>query len=959
MNLFKKITSVTTASLLVLSLASAVPARRVSAASDVTINLDEEHQTITGFGGMNHPEWTGKDLTDAQRKTAFGNGENELGLTVLRIFVNPDKTQWNKALPTAQYASEHGVTVFASPWEPPAELAEQLNTKTGKLHLPKSNYAAYAQHLNDFGTYMKNNGVDLYSISVQNEPDFAEDWTYWSTDETTDFLANYADKITSTRVMSPESFQYAPENASWVPDGGKKFYTKILNNEKAFANCDLFGTHFYGTARDWMDFPALENCGKPIWMTEVYVPNSEADSNMRWPESLQVAENIHNGLTIGNMSAYVWWYIRRNYGPMNEDGSISKRGYCMAQYSKFVRPGYIRVGATEQPNENVYVSAYKNSNDKVTIVAVNKGTTEYTQNFKINDVSISNVDRYRTSQSENLSPTLNMDFSENSFYAQLPAESVSTFVVTVSDGKPVEPDENGYYFHDTFEYSVCDWSARGESKVGMSGRFPYKDTNALIISERTAVWNGAQKELSSKIFKPGSKYSFSTVVTFLEPESLSNEKFNLTFQYKDSNGDTKYLNIDNKTAIRGNYVQLSNTGFTIPEDAASDMMLVVESTEENVNFYIDEAIAAAEGTKIDGPSEIKYVLGDIDSNGIINVYDVVLSKRGFINGFKNNAAMLAADVNQNGKVDADDISQLQSYIINRITEFTKSEPIPDEPVNDPTKYMETFKSSVTEYAAAGITEEKAGIEYGNLTKYKYYSTTRERDVNVNVLLPPGYNENEKYPVLYALHGYWENEDSLAAMSSAKTMLGNLIAEGKAEKMIIVFPYIYTSKTQTECSGLDLQNSLNYDNFINDLTTDLMPYIESTFSVKTGRDNTAITGFSMGGRESLFIGLTRNDLFSYVGAACPAPGLTPGTDLSMHPGQLQENDLKPQKGEPYMIFITGGTNDTVVFDQPASYEKILTKNGVNHIYHSVTNGAHSASSVQPHFYNYLRAIFKAN
>ena len=65
------------------------------------------------------------------------------------------------------------------------------------------------------------------------------------------------------------------------------------------------------------------------------------------------------------------------------------------------------------------------------------------------------------------------------------------------------------------------------------------------------------------------------------------------------------------------------------------------------------------------------------------------------------------------------------------------------------------------------------------------------------------------------------------------------------------------------------------------------------------------------RESLFIGLTRSDLFGYVGAACPAPGLTPGTDLSMHPGQLQENQLKPAYQMPNLIMITGGGKDGTV------------------------------------------------
>ena len=458
-----------------------VPLAEVSAASVCEIDLDTEYQTIDGFGGMNHPEWTGKDLTEAQRQKVFGNGNDELGFSILRIFVNPDSSQWNKAVPTAKYASEHGVTVFASPWEPPANLAESGGS-SGKLHLPESNYAAYAEHLNNFGSYMKSQGVDLYAVSVQNEPDYASEWTAWSTDETTKFLADYADRITSTKVMSPESFQYAPENASWVADGGKKYYTKIMNNAKAFANCDLFGTHFYGTQRAWMDFPALESCGKPIWMTEVYT-DSKNNADL-WPMALDVSENIHNGLVVGNMSAYVWWYIRRSYDPLKEDGTISKRGYCMAQYSKFVRPGDIRVGATEQPADNVYISAYKNDENQVAIVAINKSDTEYNQVFDVGQ-NITDVDRYRTSVSENLSATLDMHYSGSGFNAQLPAQSVSTFVVTLDGSSDiVEPDENGYYFHDTFEGDIADWTGHGASDVTLSGRTPYQGTEALLVQNR-------------------------------------------------------------------------------------------------------------------------------------------------------------------------------------------------------------------------------------------------------------------------------------------------------------------------------------------------------------------------------------------------------------------------------------------------------------------------------------------
>ncbi len=672
-----------TASMMLFSTALSFPAEEVAAADTCVIDTSTEYQFIRGFGGINHPEWTGQDLTPEQRQTAFGNGDGELGFTVLRVFVNPNKNQWNLAVPTAKTASDMGVTVFASPWEPPSNLAESGGSN-GKLHLPESNYGAYAQHLNDFGTYMKDNGVDLYSISVQNEPDFASEWTYWSSDETTNFLANYGDKITSTRVMSPESFQYTPENASWIlggQDGGKKYYNKILNNAKAMANCDLFGTHFYGTTRDWMDFPALENSGKEIWMTEVYVPNSDANSNERWPEAIQVAENIHNGLVVGNMSAYVWWYIRRNYGPMNEDGTISKRGYMMAQYSKYVRPGDIRIGATEQPADGVYVSAYKGNDNQVTIVAINKSSTGYSQNFSFSSGTITDVDRYRSSANENLAVTNNLENDGKAFWAQLPAESVSTFVVTMSDGSfdtpdmpdtpsetPLEPDENGYYFHDTFEDGTDNWVAHGETEPTISGRTPYKGTEALLAQGRGKTWHGLEKSLNSQAFKPGSEYSFSVCATYLDGTN-NTEDFKLTLQYTDSAGETKFSTIATATAVKGSYVQLANPNYKIPE-GASNLIIYVETADTTNNFYIDEAIGAVAGTVIEGPAEITFLLGDVNNDSLITSLDVAAARKGITGSFANSVAALAADVDEDGTADGSDLVQLQDYVMGRVEGFT-------------------------------------------------------------------------------------------------------------------------------------------------------------------------------------------------------------------------------------------------------------------------------------------------
>ncbi len=930
--------SVLLGSTMLLSSIPTIPAVEVNAASICEIDIDTEYQTIDGFGGMNHPEWTGKDLTDAQRQKVFGNGNDELGFSIVRIFVNPDSNQWSKAVPTAKYATEHGVTVFASPWEPPANLAESGGSN-GKLHLPKSNYAAYAEHLNNFGSYMKNQGVDLYAVSVQNEPDYASEWTVWSTDETTDFLANYADKITSTRVMSPESFQYAPENASWVPDGGKKYYTKILNNSKAFANCDLFGTHFYGTQRAWMDFPALESCGKPIWMTEVYT-DSKNDADV-WPMALDVSENIHNGLVVGNMSAYVWWYIRRSYGPLKEDGTISKRGYCMAQYSKFVRPGDVRISATEQPTSDVYISAYKNDDGQVTIVALNKSDSEYNQVFDVGQ-NITDVDRYRTSANENLAATLNMNYSGGSFNAQLPAKSVSTFVVTLDGGAViVEPDENGYYFHDTYEGDTFNWNGHGASDVALSGHTPYQGGEALLVQNREKSWNGAEKALSTKAFKAGEEYSFSVCAAYLDGEDTQTMK--LSLQYTDASGETKYANIASAKAVKGQYVQLANQNFKLPENG-KDFIIYVETESSTDNFYIDEAIGAVAGTVIEGPAEPVSIKGDVNADGKFDITDVVLLQRWILAVPDTKLAdWKAGDLCEDDRLDVFDLCLMKRLLIEKETHIT------------PDAYMAQVASNIVEFEANGATDEKSGTEYGTYEKVTFTSAVcGGRSKSFNVLLPANYDKNKKYPVLYTLHGYWGDEDALLDKGDAslklRQIIGNAIAAGESEKMIVVFPDIYASDTQDKCDGLNDKNNKAYDNFINELTKEIMPYMEQHYSIKTGRDNTAITGFSMGGRESLYIGFSRPDLFGYVGAMCPAPGLT--TDL------IKENDLKFGSTSPYLLMVSAGSNDQIVWSTPSGYHDTMNKNSVTHVWHYVTDGDHGGKTIRPHMYNFIRYIFKA-
>lgn len=250
------------------------------------------------------------------------------------------------------------------------------------------------------------------------------------------------------------------------------------------------------------------------------------------------------------------------------------------------------------------------------------------------------------------------------------------------------------------------------------------------------------------------------------------------------------------------------------------------------------------------------------------------------------------------------------------------------------------------------------VDYGKWVTKSYDSQTAARKTNVNVLLPAYYDKDRTYPVLYLLHGYYDDENWMKDRTALKKILGNMMAKGLTKEMIVVCPYIFCSKESEICTEMNLKNSLAYDNFIYDLEKDVMPFIETSFSVAKGKENTAIAGFSMGGREALYIGIRHPEQFGYVGAVCPAPGLTPGTDKEQHPGQLAPEELRYEENNaPYLMYLAGAKGDTAVGDTPAQIHDLLEQNSVNHIWQLFDDTGHDESSVEIYLYNYLQMLFK--
>ena len=112
-------------------------ARPAAAQTTVVVEPSIVQQTILGFGGMNHPAWIG-DLTATQRETAFGNGADQLGFTVLRISVPEDRANWSREVATAKRAGELGAKVFATPWNPRGIQRKKSSRSIWKRFLPTS-----------------------------------------------------------------------------------------------------------------------------------------------------------------------------------------------------------------------------------------------------------------------------------------------------------------------------------------------------------------------------------------------------------------------------------------------------------------------------------------------------------------------------------------------------------------------------------------------------------------------------------------------------------------------------------------------------------------------------------------------------------------------------------------------------------------------------------------------------
>jgi len=248
---------------------------------------------------------------------------------------------------------------------------------------------------------------------------------------------------------------------------------------------------------------------------------------------------------------------------------------------------------------------------------------------------------------------------------------------------------------------------------------------------------------------------------------------------------------------------------------------------------------------------------------------------------------------------------------------------------------------------AGFNARRENIPHGELKMIEYDSKTVGTRRKMLVYTPPGYSADKKYPVLYLLHGIGGDETEWQRFCHPENILDNLLADGKAEPMIIVMPNGRARKND-RAEGNVFASAPAFAAFEGDLLNDVTPAIQTKYSVYTDREHRALAGLSMGGGQSLNFGLGHLDIFAWVGGFSSAPNTKPPAELVPDPTAAKEK-LK-------LLWLACGNRDGLIRISQGVHN-YLKENNVPHIWHVDSNG-HDGTEWANNLYIFAQHIFKA-
>lgn len=257
---------------------------------------------------------------------------------------------------------------------------------------------------------------------------------------------------------------------------------------------------------------------------------------------------------------------------------------------------------------------------------------------------------------------------------------------------------------------------------------------------------------------------------------------------------------------------------------------------------------------------------------------------------------------------------------------------------------------------AGFNVQRNDVPHGKLTVVQYTSKTVGELREMSVYTPPGYSSDRKYPVLYLLHGLGVDRRQWTEWCQADIIADNLIADGKIQPLVIVFPNCDTKLTVTDTSAASRSGRAdNFEgyrrSFEEDLLKDIIPYIDSHYSTISDAEHRALAGLSMGGGQSLNIGLYHPETFTYIGGFSSAPNTNKFGgmyDVQFIP------DIKVAREKLKLLWIGCGTKDGLWWVSERAHQ-YLNEISLPHVW-NVDNNGHDNTEWDRNLYLFSQRIF---
>lgn len=390
------------------------------------IDLTVQYQRIDGFGASS--AWTATNLSDTLSDQFF-SPDTGIGLSLLRVQIKPDGS--TAELATAKKAAARGAKVWGAPWSPPAEWKSNGMTTNGGSLLDEHRQD-WANRLAGFATFMAGQGIPLAAISAQNEPNYTATWDTcrYSPAQMVTFVRDFLGPALAAAGQNVPVM--APETQGW--DGFASFADALMADATATGMIGPLAMHYYAGMP--YDYEPAKTAGKVLWETEVSDDKVNKNLDTTMDSGLRLAAMIHDNLVTGGVSAFHYWWLMPSgggNGALTANNALLPRAYAMGNWSRFVRPGFVRVSATAVSQGYVYVSAFVDpAGTRVVVVAINQLSDDLSQDFTIAGGTIAQVTPWVTATGKNLIAQSPVSVADGAFTYTLPGHSVTTFVGDVS-----------------------------------------------------------------------------------------------------------------------------------------------------------------------------------------------------------------------------------------------------------------------------------------------------------------------------------------------------------------------------------------------------------------------------------------------------------------------------------------------------------------------------------------------